>query len=207
MPSPSRILRASATIKWSETLNLPKSDFPARASAEDLERYRTKCATNLYAWQRFNRPTEDEFVLHDGPPYANGAVHVGHALNKVLKDVILRWELARGRRVRYRPGWDCHGLPIELKALQQARTHTSEAEALEDAPKQEAAVATGMGMNAGEIRRRARTLATETIETQKESFKSWGVMGEWNRPYKTMGRGFEVRQLGVFREMVRKGEV
>ncbi|KAK5126728.1 hypothetical protein LTR85_009662 [Meristemomyces frigidus] len=205
MPSPSRVLRAASTIKWSETLNLPKSTFPARVSAEELGRLRGRCSDELYAWQRTNRAKENEFVLHDGPPYANGAVHVGHALNKVLKDVILRWELARGRRVHYRPGWDCHGLPIELKALQQAITRSNGAKALQDAPKQEAAVATGTGMSAREIRRRARELATETIETQKESFRSWGVMGEWDAPYKTMDKEFEIRQLGVFREMVRKG--
>ncbi|KAK4547182.1 hypothetical protein LTR36_001403 [Oleoguttula mirabilis] len=207
MPSPSRTLRAASTFKWSETLSLPKSTFPARTTAEELSRLRERCSDELYAWQRASRPKEKEFVLHDGPPYANGAVHVGHALNKVLKDVILRWELARGRRVHYRPGWDCHGLPIELKALQQSRTHTNEAKALEDAPNQEAAAAaaTGMGLSAGEIRRRARALATETIETQKKSFHSWGVMGEWDAPYKTMDAAFEIRQLGVFREMVRKG--
>lgn len=213
--SASRILRAAtqaqqdayAGIKWSDTLSLPKSAFPARASAEELKTYRQRCADDLYAWQRANRSKKDEFVLHDGPPYANGAVHVGHALNKVLKDVILRWELARGRRVHYRPGWDCHGLPIELKALQQARTHDGQAKALQDAPKQEAAAATGMGLSAGEIRRRARKLATQTVETQRNSFREWGVMGEWDGPYKTMDQDFEIRQLGVFREMVKKGEV
>ncbi|KAK5135076.1 hypothetical protein LTR08_005601 [Meristemomyces frigidus] len=213
MPSPSRALRAATQqlhpIKWSDTLHLPKSAFPARASAADLARFRTRCADDLYAWQRTHRPKDNEFVLHDGPPYANGAVHVGHALNKVLKDVILRWELARGRRVHYRPGWDCHGLPIELKALQQARAQSHAATALDGAPEAEAAaaaaVASGVGMSAGEIRRRARELAAETMEAQKASFRSWGVMGEWERPYQTMEAGFEVRQLGVFREMVGKG--
>ncbi|TKA38171.1 hypothetical protein B0A55_13765, partial [Friedmanniomyces simplex] len=194
---PTAILRSAAathhqwkSVHWPSTLHLPQSAFPARASAADLQTYRQRCADDLYAWQRaYRRPQDknnnsnndddDEFVLHDGPPYANGAVHVGHALNKILKDLILRWELARGRRVRYRPGWDCHGLPIELKALQQARRrHTlgNEARALEDAPKEEAAAAVasgigvgaGVGMTAVEIRRRARELARETIELQKE---------------------------------------
>jgi len=211
--SPSRVLLNAvsqtakhkfAGVKFSETLNLPKSQFPARASPEALQRYRTRCADDLYAWQRTARcPENGEFVLHDGPPYANGAVHVGHALNKVLKDLILRSQLQRGKRVHYRPGWDCHGLPIELKALQQARTH--DASALVDTPKKEAAAATGVGLSAGEVRRRARDLATETIDKQRESFRSWGVMGEWDEPYRTMDQEFEIRQLGVFREMVRKG--
>ncbi|KAK5676575.1 isoleucine-tRNA ligase [Elasticomyces elasticus] len=206
---PTAILRAASSqwkdVNWPSTLNLPKSSFPARASAADLQKYRQRCADDLYAWQRANRPKENDFVLHDGPPYANGAVHVGHALNKVLKDLILRWELAQGRRVHYRPGWDCHGLPIELKALQQSRTQEDVAKVLEDAPKHEAAAASGMGLTSAEIRRRARKLATDTIEVQKQSFREWGVMGEWDEPYKTMDKDFEVRQLGVFREMVKKG--
>ncbi|KAK3075995.1 isoleucine-tRNA ligase [Teratosphaeriaceae sp. CCFEE 6253] len=205
---PTSILRAAnewKDIHWPSTLRLPQSTFPARASTPDLLWYRQRCADDLYAWQRANRPNTNDFVLHDGPPYANGAVHVGHALNKVLKDLILRWELAKGKRVSYRPGWDCHGLPIELKALQQAATLQSEAGALGDAPKREAAVATGIGMTAAEIRRRARSLAAETVERQKQSFREWGVMGDWDTPYKTMDKDFEIRQLGVFREMVRKG--
>lgn len=213
---PSRILRAAATkekelytgvTNWSETLALPKSTFPARATKESLLKYRRQCADDLYAWQKEARKGREEFVLHDGPPYANGAVHTGHALNKILKDLILRWELAKGKKVSYRPGWDCHGLPIELKALQQARTQQAQAYSLEDAPKQEAAAVLGNGMSPAEIRTVARQLASETIELQKESFRSWGVMGEWVTPYKTMDQDFEIRQLGVFREMVSKGNV
>lgn len=218
---PSRILRAAqsipatTSIKWSETLNLPKSSFPARPSPAQLEIYRQRCADDLYAWQRANRqPTRkddegkdvnNDFILHDGPPYANGAVHVGHALNKILKDLILRWQLSTGKRVQYRPGWDCHGLPIELKALQAHRTKTEQSQALKDAPKQEEAVAAGIGMSASEIRNVARELASQTIQTQKESFRGWGVIGEWDQPYKTMDPEFELGQLGVFREMVGKG--
>lgn len=147
------------------------------------------------------------FVLHDGPPYANGAVHVGHALNKVLKDLMVRWELSRGKTVHYRPGWDCHGLPIELKALQQPGLPTQQAKAIKDAPGKEAKAAADAArqMTATEIREVARKLASETIETQKQSFREWGVMGEWDQPYKTMSKDFEMRQLRVFREMVRKG--
>ncbi|KAK3715185.1 isoleucine-tRNA ligase [Vermiconidia calcicola] len=216
---PSRILRAATQnanpLKCSDTLALPKSSFPARPSAAQLEQYRQRCADDLYTWQRANRPQTvrdaqgkeviNEFILHDGPPYANGAVHVGHALNKVLKDLVLRWHMSTGKRVQYTPGWDCHGLPIELKALQAQRTQTEQASALQDAPKQEANVATGVGMSAPEIRKVARELATQTIEKQKKSFKEWGIVGEWDKPYKTMDVDFEIRQLEVFKEMVRKG--
>ncbi|WPG97447.1 isoleucyl-trna synthetase like protein [Acrodontium crateriforme] len=217
--SPTRILRAAATqeqraayaaiTNWSQTLALPKSSFPARASPEDLVRYRTRCAGDLYSWQRSNRPskksdaeegaaeTDNEFVLHDGPPYANGPAHLGHALNKVLKDLILRFELARGKRVAYRPGWDCHGLPIELKALQAARAKGASDKDTDS----------GAGLNAAEIRKIARGLAIRTVQTQSESFRSWGVMGEWARPYTTMDRDFEVGQLAVFGAMVSNGLV
>lgn len=219
--SPSRILRAAthnaSTVKWSETLALPRSAFPARPSAVQLEQYRRRCADDLYKWQTIHRPqiirdslgkeTDNDFVLHDGPPYANGAVHIGHALNKILKDLVTRWNLTKGKRVQYRPGWDCHGLPIELKALQAKWTKEEQASSLKDAPKQEAAVAAGAGMSASDIRRIARALAIDTIEKQMASFREWGVMGEWEQPYKTMDLEFEISQLEVFREMVRKGRV
>lgn len=207
-----RILAQTKT-NWSDTLALPKSQFPPRPSPEQIDTYRKRCADDLYAWQRECRSPirqsrqDDLFVLHDGPPYANGAVHVGHALNKVLKDLMVRWELSRGKRVRYRPGWDCHGLPIELKALQQPRKPSKEAGSLRDAPGQEAnaAATASNSMSAVDIRSAARKLASETIAMQKESFRQWGVMGEWDNPYTTMDDDFEIRQLGVFREMVRKG--
>ena len=218
--SPSRILKAAAknsgSVDWSKTLALPRSSFPARPTSAKLEQYKKRCSDELYAWQRANRPSivrneqgkelNNEFILHDGPPYANGAVHIGHALNKVLKDIIVRYQLATGKKVQYRPGWDCHGLPIELKALQAQRTRTEQAKSLKDAPQQEAAAAQGAGLNAPEIRAVAKELASQTIEIQKNSFREWGVMGQWDKPYTTMSSEFEIEQLGVFKEMVQKGE-
>lgn len=206
--APSRILRAaqqSPRPDWGKTLNLPRSSFPARPTAAQLESYRAKCADDLYQWQTEARKegqeaeTDNKFVLHDGPPYANGAVHAGHALNKILKDIIVRSRLGSGNRVQYQPGWDCHGLPIELKALQQNQAAQQEKgkESGEDAI---------ASMSPLKIRRKASQLAGRTIEEQKKEFRSWGVMGEWDAPYQTMDRDFEIRQLGVFREMVKKGK-
>ncbi|KAF4549722.1 tRNA synthetases class I (I, L, M and V)-like protein 1 [Elsinoe fawcettii] len=203
---PTPFLRAAnslSDINWSATLSLPKTTFPARALAEDFSRYRQRCATDLYKWQQEHRPAQNDegkdntFVLHDGPPYANGAVHVGHAVNKILKDTIVRTELSRGKRVAYRPGWDCHGLPIELKAL---RAGTGQ-----DLAGGEGKAGIVPKVEAMEVRRRARKLAEETVKEQGEAFRSWGVMGDWETPYLTMERGFEVRQLRVWKEMVRKG--
>lgn len=219
MPQPTRILRAAVANKWGQTLHLPKSTFPARPSAAETNDYRTRCADELYAWQKENRPAQDEqgrdntFVLHDGPPYANGAVHVGHALNKILKDLMVRSNLARGKRVEYKPGWDCHGLPIELKALQARRQLggvDKQKNSLKDDPAQEAnaaSAALGNGLSPAALRQAARDLATKTVEEQKKAFRSWGVMGEWNNPYRTMDRDFELRQLNIFKEMVNKGKV
>lgn len=201
LPSPFKPPTALAFdgINWSDTLSLPKSTFPARPATDTIHAVREKCTTDLYEWQLEHRSATTEsgddntFVLHDGPPYANGAVHVGHAVNKILKDLILRSELRRGRRVEYRPGWDCHGLPIELKALRASATAGDDGKTLPRVPPVE-------------IRKAARTFAAAAIREQSESFRSWGVLGDWDNPYLTMDREFEVRQLRIFQNMVRKGE-
>ena len=155
---------------------------PAAAEEPLIERL----CDEHYAWQASSRAGAPLFVLHDGPPYANGPLHMGHLLNKVLKDTILRAKLLRGYRVHFRPGWDCHGLPIELKALELARERR---EAVPDAAATRAAAA---------------QCAADTIAIQRSSFKRWGVMGDWERPYLTMSPEYEAAQLEVFRRMVRR---
>lgn len=169
---------------WIATLKLPKSTFPPRPLLAGRDRYIQRCADDFYEWQRLNRPVKDTFVLHDGPPYANGDLHVGHALNKILKDMILRTKVQQGRRVDYIPGWDCHGLPIELKALGNAK----------DAK-----------LSPLETRRVARNLASNTIVKQMKSFRSYGVMGGWDQKWTTMDTAYEMRQLRLFQKMVKKG--
>ncbi|KAB2572323.1 Isoleucine--tRNA ligase [Lasiodiplodia theobromae] len=189
MVAPSQIFRsaaASTAKSWSSTLKLPKSAFPPRpSSSPDLLR---QCTDDLYAWQQSpERKTTGSFVFHDGPPYANGSLHIGHALNKVLKDLICRFQVAQGKRVQYIPGWDCHGLPIEVKALQALGNPDRD------------------NLSPVEVRAAARRLAERTVEEQKEGFRKWAIMGDWDSAYKTMEKGFETRQLGVFKEMVEKG--
>lgn len=176
---------------WSSTLILPKSTFPPRALVADRSKYLNRCTDDLYGWQRTQRAARPTFTLHDGPPYANGHLHVGHALNKILKDIVCRYKLSQGYRVDYVPGWDCHGLPIELKALEQ---HDGRDAGTND-----------RRLDAVSIRQAARKVAASTVEEQKIAFREWGIMADWKNAWTTMDRGYEVKQLNVFKTLVWKG--
>ena len=173
---------------WKRTIHLPKSAFPPAPKKADRPKYIKQCTDDLYRWQKDRYPTPT-FILHDGPPYANGHLHIGHALNKILKDITCRVH-AREGRVDWVPGWDCHGLPIELKALQ------------EQGKKSDTRIEKTDPVN---IRNAARRLAERTVEKQKEAFREWAIMADWDSAWTTMDKGFEIDQLHVFREMVRKG--
>ena len=176
---------------WSSTLLLPKSAFPPRPLPAHRPKYLKRCTDELYALQKNRAQTSGVFILHDGPPYANGDLHVGHALNKVLKDIINRFQVSQGKTVNYVPGWDCHGLPIELKALEKLKNIGKDAETRQLGP-----TAT---------RKAARDLASKTVEAQKEQFRRWGIMADWENAWKTMDVEYELRQLDVFGEMVGRG--
>ncbi|KAL7939507.1 tRNA synthetases class I domain-containing protein [Trichoderma chlorosporum] len=169
---------------WKSTLRLPRSSFPARPNPKLQQQLLRDCTDSFYQWQTNHRPKANPFVLHDGPPYANGPLHAGHAINKTLKDVINRIQVQAGRRVMYRPSWDCHGLPIEMKALGESGTK---------------------GLSPPKIRESARRLASKTILDQMKGFQSFAVMAEWDNKWTTMDRAFEIRQLRVFQKMVRSG--
>ncbi len=129
------------------------------------------------------------FTLHDGPPYANGALHMGHALNKVLKDIINKYQTLLGKKVRFIPGWDCHGLPIELKVLQ-----TLEKEKRQDLP-------------ALKLRKKAASFARKQVDGQMLGFRRWGVWADWKNPYLTMDKSYEAAQIEVFGAMALKGYI
>ncbi|MGA0309390.1 MAG: isoleucine--tRNA ligase, partial [Vulcanococcus sp.] len=129
------------------------------------------------------------FTLHDGPPYANGALHVGHALNKILKDIINKTALLQGKRARFVPGWDCHGLPIELKVLQGLKSS-------------ERAELTPVS-----LRKKAHAYALEQVEGQKAGFRRWGIWADWDQPYLTLQKDYEAAQIGVFGAMVLAGHI
>lgn len=195
---------------WTATVRLPQSTFPPRASspAEHIQ-YLKKCTSELYAWQRRTRRNAPSFVLHDGPPYANGDLHIGHALNKILKDIVCRVQLAQGRLVHYVPGWDCHGLPIELKALEKwKRPDNLISKDLASGNPGPLGSSTQNDANPKDplrIRSIARSLASETIEKQKKTFQEWAIMADWDNAWNTMDKEYEMRQLKVFGEMVEKG--
>lgn len=180
-------LAKEAAKSWSSTLRLPKSTFPARAAPADLAKYLKRSTDDLYTWQAQDRAKLPPFVLHDGPPYANGDLHVGHALNKILKDIINRTQLLQGRRIDYVPGWDCHGLPIEQKAFEHHGW------SVENKP------------DAVQVRQAATSFANDAVEKQMAGFRSWAVMGAWDRHWKTMDKDFELRQLKIFRDMAKHG--
>lgn len=176
---------------WSSTLSLPKSTFPPRAIIADRPQYLKRCSDDLYNWQKHQRESAESFILQDGPPYANGGLHVGHALNKILKDVTCRFHLSQGKNVTWIPGWDCHGLPIELKALQNQRD--LKILGIDERPRPDF------------VRKAARQLAMKTVDEQKISFREWAIMADWDNAWKTMDDQFESKQLKVFVELLRKG--
>lgn len=144
---------------------------------------------DLYQKLSDDASDQERFVLHDGPPYANGDLHIGHALNKLLKDFINRKQVLNGKQVHYVPGWDCHGLPIELKVLQTMKSKERQ------------------GLTPIELRKRAADFAKETVEKQSKSFQRYGVMGDFDRPYLTLQPEFEAAQIQVFGEMFKKGYI
>ncbi len=172
-------------------MQLPKTSFPQRLEGEKRVRMDDEIVNSSEfqsVYQKQLNNNEDLWILHDGPPYANGPVHMGHAVNKILKDVTNRWKIAQGKRVHFTPGWDCHGLPIELKALKSSDSKTSK-------------------KSPSEIRTMARNFAMKAMEDQKKEFVSWGVIGDWNKPYLTMDNEFVKTQLWTFYSLFEKGFV
>ncbi|KAI3650756.1 hypothetical protein MP228_004237 [Amoeboaphelidium protococcarum] len=183
------------------TVNLPRTEFPMKANASQNEqKWRERCTGELYRWQQsqLNRPL---FTLHDGPPYANGDLHLGHAMNKILKDIIVRSKILSGYRVDFRPGFDCHGLPIELKALQSAgKSLRHHGEYRKDSTDDSLAIE-----NAIKIRETAQKFAADTVEQQKKQFQQWAICADWDRSYLTMDKQYEAAQMEVFSRMWSKG--
>ncbi|HHU75581.1 MAG TPA: isoleucine--tRNA ligase [Firmicutes bacterium] len=175
-------------MDYSSTLNLPRTNFPMRAGLPKKE------PTILESWDRLNlyekcrekRKGAPKFLLHDGPPYANGDIHMGTALNKVLKDIINKYKFLRGFDVIYVPGWDTHGLPIEHQVIKTKKIKR------EDLP-------------ITEFRSLCRDYALGFLDSQRQQFIRLGVLGEWDDPYVTLDPAYEAVQIGVFGKMAEKG--
>ena len=181
---------SAPATSYKDTLNLLQTPFSMRANAKVREPEIQAFWAELQLYERLSQQNPGEsFTLHDGPPYANGALHVGHALNKILKDIINKTALLQGKRARFIPGWDCHGLPIELKVLQGLKSS-------------ERAELTPVS-----LRQKAHTYALEQVEGQKAGFRRWGIWADWDQPYLTLQKSYEAGQIGVFGAMVLAGHI
>ena len=181
--------QGSVDMDYKETLLLPKTDFPMRGNLPQNEpkRYKKWFDEDIYEQMKEKRKGAELFTLHDGPPYANGDIHIGHALNKILKDIIVKYNYFQGKAVRMTPGWDCHGLPIEQKVEEKLGKSKKEA------------------MPTAEFRELCRQHAAKFVEIQSEGFKSLGVIADWKNPYVTMDFKFEANIYRTLCAIAQKG--
>ena len=183
-------MNQEAKNEYQHTLNLPRTDFPMRANLpqrepERLQRWKDQ---GIYARLREHCLGRPRFVLLDGPPYANGDIHIGHAVNKLLKDIIVKARTLSGFDAPYVPGWDCHGLPIELKVEQKVGK-------------------VGQKLDAQAFRQACREFATTQVERQRADFVRLGIWGDWDNPYLTMDSRFEANQLRALARIVERGHL
>lgn len=178
---------------YRETLRLPQTDFPMKAGlpAREPDILAHWQKLDLYARLREQSAEREKFILHDGPPYANGEIHIGHALNKLLKDMSVRAQQMMGKNAIYVPGWDCHGLPIEWKIEEQYRQQGKDKD---DVPRQE-------------FRAECRRFAEKWIDVQRQQFKRLGVIGDWQHPYSTMDFDAEAAIVSEFQKFVMNGSL
>ena len=176
--------------RYKATIHLPATDFPMRGDLPKREPVALKRweDENLYAQVRAHAQGRPTFILHDGPPYANGQIHIGHAVNKVLKDIVVKSKLMAGFDAPYVPGWDCHGLPIELQVEKKFGK-------------------VGDKIDAAEFRKRCRAYAAEQIDLQRKDFKRLGVLGDWDNPYRTMDFRFEADMVRSLAKIVERGHL
>jgi isoleucyl-tRNA synthetase len=174
-------------MDYKETLNLPQTEFPMRANLsereEDFQEFWKK--NKVYETALEQREGAEKFILHDGPPYANGDIHIGHALNKILKDIVTRYKTLQGYQSPYIPGWDTHGLPIEHQVTKELGEKRKD-------------------LSTAELREKCKDYALKYVDRQKDQFKRLGVWGGWEKPYITLKPEYEAKQIEVFGEMIKK---
>jgi isoleucyl-tRNA synthetase len=175
-------------MEYKDTLNLPHTDFPMKANLpqREPEMLRRWEEMGLYQQTRRQAKGRPKFILHDGPPYANGDIHMGTTMNKILKDIVVRYRNLAGYDAPYVPGWDTHGLPIEQQAIKALKVDRHQVDVLE-------------------FRRMCKEYALKYVNIQREEFKRLGVQGDWDDPYLTLKPAYEAVQIGIFGEMARRG--
>jgi len=173
-----------------DTLNLPGTDFPMKANLAQKEPLMLKFWEENMVYARLQGRNKDKkhYVLHDGPPYANGHIHIGHALNKILKDIIVKYKAMRGFYAPYIPGWDCHGLPIELQVDKNLGDKKDKFDVLEK-------------------RNLCKEYASKFVDIQRDEFVRLGVFGDWHTPYLTMSNDYEATIVREFCKFVESGYV
>src|SRR6056297_2781217 len=177
-------------MDYKDTINLPKTNFPMKASLAQREPEMLKqwFASRRYETIQVQTRERPPFVLHDGPPYANGDIHIGHAVNKILKDFVVRSALLAGYRAPYVPGWDCHGLPIELQVEKKVGK-------------------VGRKVDAKTFRQKCREYAGRQIDRQREDFKRLGGLADWDNPYASRDFSFEANMLRALARIVERGHL
>src|SRR5271169_4435143 len=182
---------AETQANYKETLNLPQTEFPMKANLpqREPEMLARWDSAKLYEKIQAARADAPLYVLHDGPPFANGDAHIGHVLNKTLKDVVVKYKTMSGFRAPYVPGWDCHGLPIEFKVTQDMRK------------------AGNTTADPAAIRAACDDYARKYIDLQRAQFKRLGVLGDWENPYLTLNKEYGADELRLFADIVEKGFV
>lgn len=177
-------------MDYSKTLNLPETEFPMRGNLPKREPEILKfwAENDIYNKRQQKAKGKKQFILHDGPPYANGKIHLGHVVNKVLKDMILKYKSLQGYQTPYVPGWDTHGMPIEHAAIKNLGLNRHELDPLA-------------------LREECKNYALQWIDTQREDFKRLGVNGDWDNPYITLKHAYEAKQIEVFGDMAKKGHI
>src|SRR6478752_267418 len=177
-------------MEYKDTLLMPKTEFPMRGNLPNREPKMQEQWAEMNIYEKVQKRTEGRplFVLHDGPPYANGDIHMGHALNKILKDFIVRYKSMSGFCAPYVPGWDTHGLPIETALTKNKKVNRKE-------------------MTVAEFRKLCEQYAWEQVNGQREQFKRLGVRGDWDNPYVTLQPQYEAQQIKVFGDMAKKGYI
>jgi len=181
-------------MEYKHTLNLPQTDFPIRANLAKVEeellaKWEGEDIYHKILESRKSKVDSRTYILHDGPPYPNGDIHLGHALNKVLKDIIVKYKSMSGHFAPYVPGWDCHGLPIETQLLKEMKNEKLKMQ------------------NIIEFREKCKEYALKYVDLQKNEFKKLGIFGEWDKPYLTIDHGYEAKIIELFGALAEKGYV